>query len=60
MKNFLGGESWANLTKGDMKIEIKDTLAYVSYGENYFIVTKSGKLYSISGENILQLNKLGN
>lgn len=52
--------SAANLTKGDMKIEIKDTLAYVTYGENYFIVTKSGKLYSISGENILQLNKLGN
>jgi len=50
----------ANLTKGDMQIEIKDTMAYVSYGENYFVVTKSGQLFSVSGENILPLKKLDN
>ena len=50
--------SAANLTKGDMTIEITDTMAYVSYGENYFVVTKSGQLFSVSGNDILPLKKL--
>ena len=48
----------SNLTLGDIKVDVKDTVAHIMYGENYFILTQSGTLYTISENNVFPLKRV--